>query len=304
MKNDNSTKNNILFVPKLEPFEVIITKCKIHVNISKGDYPAHIHDHFEIFVNVKGSTDFIVNNKIYHLSDGDILFIRPNVYHHTIYTHNCDHEYYFVFFPSTTNNTLINLLLPDDLSQDALIRMNDHNDSKKSLDLCEKMLLDRGRENSFQFLHFLEFLKHIRSSKNAPAENSNMEIASEPLTEILTYISDNYNTITSIKSISDHFHISLKTLERLFKKYVGNSPKTYLDTLRLSKASEFLHAGCNVTETAYKCGFCSTSNFISLFKSQFGDTPHKYKNKFSNSINNTYLLNNNLNKFSGKVIKE
>ena len=292
MKNTYSLKN-IFLLPKIEPFELVISKGCIKVDPQKGDAPMHIHSHFEIFLNISGNIDFIVGNRIYSLSYGDVLVIKPNEYHHSIYRHACMHEYFFIFFPVTNNEELFySLLNLDDKSGSAINLSTD--ERTRFIKLCNDLVDDSDdNENPQKYLKFFSLIEII-SNANAQ-KNIDEKKASEPqfemINDILKYIGENADVISATEDVASQFHISLKTLERMFKKHIGQTPKNYIDMLRLSKASEYLRKGNSVTEACYLCGFKDCSRFIKYFKKQFGETPFQYKKRFLNSIINAYYLN-------------
>lgn len=285
----NSALSNIMMVPKIEPFEIVITKGDIIVDPSRGNGAGHIHSHYEIFINVCGNIDFIVNNKIYTLSHGDIVLIAPNTYHHSIYKHPCHNVYYYIFFPAF-NDALFSALL-NSVDSSRLISLPSKS-RDEFINLCGELIKDNPK-NDFQYLEFFIMLNMMNNSRLSPS----VEKAAEPhltlISDILNYINDFYPSISGLDAIANEFHISLKTLERLFKTHLDNTPKSYIDMFRLSKASEFLRKNSSVTDACYKCGFQDCSQFIKKFKRQFGETPFQYKKRFLNSINNAYYLQNN-----------
>ena len=64
---------------------------------------------------------------------------------------------------------------------------------------------------------------------------------------------------------------------RDFKAALGASPTAVLRKKRLIASMACLRSGDSVTEAALKCGFSDYSNYIQLFRRQFGMTPLQYK---------------------------
>ena len=67
--------------------------------------------------------------------------------------------------------------------------------------------------------------------------------------------------------------ISLRSLDRHFKKAYGISVAQWLREVRLFKAHEMLAAGSTAQEAALHVGYKSTNGFSSEFKTYFGLTP-------------------------------
>jgi len=70
--------------------------------------------------------------------------------------------------------------------------------------------------------------------------------------------------------------ISTRQLERLFRRYLGRSPKRYYMELRLQKARNLLmQTNMTVINVALACGFASPSHFSKCYRSHYNTTPYR-----------------------------
>ncbi|HEU5475095.1 MAG TPA: helix-turn-helix domain-containing protein [Actinophytocola sp.] len=85
-------------------------------------------------------------------------------------------------------------------------------------------------------------------------------------------------TITRVDDVSKRFNIPARTLQRLFGRYVGVSPKWVLRRYRLHEAAARLTAatGANWAEVAAELGYFDQSHFIRDFTRAVGLTPAAY----------------------------
>jgi AraC-like DNA-binding protein len=67
--------------------------------------------------------------------------------------------------------------------------------------------------------------------------------------------------------------VSVRTIERAFRKEVGIDFESWRRQVRLTKAVELLVSGCSVKETAFKIGYRQPSAFVEIFRRTFGTTP-------------------------------
>jgi AraC-like DNA-binding protein len=72
--------------------------------------------------------------------------------------------------------------------------------------------------------------------------------------------------------------VSVRTLERMFRKEVGSSFETWRRQVRLMKGVEMLVGGASVKETAYTVGYRQPSAFVDLFRKTLGATPKVWVN--------------------------
>jgi AraC-like DNA-binding protein len=85
-------------------------------------------------------------------------------------------------------------------------------------------------------------------------------------------------TITRVDEVSKRFEIAPRTLQRLFERYVGVSPKWVLRRYRVHEAAARLAEGTGGTwaEVAAELGYFDQSHFIRDFTRAVGITPVAY----------------------------
>lgn len=89
-------------------------------------------------------------------------------------------------------------------------------------------------------------------------------------------IKQNPNDTRPIKDIAFEVGASARTLERLFADQTRMGFGAWRLRLRMMVALEHLAAGESVSTTAAAIGYESSSSFIAVFRSVFGDSPAKY----------------------------
>ena len=77
----------------------------------------------------------------------------------------------------------------------------------------------------------------------------------------------------SLKSMCASAGVSVRTLERTFRREVGTDFECWRRQVRLMKAIEMLVAGRRVKEVAFAVGYQHPGAFVALFRETFGTTP-------------------------------
>ena len=84
--------------------------------------------------------------------------------------------------------------------------------------------------------------------------------------------------ITSVQQLSDRTHVSVRSLQRNFIKYLGLSPKWLIRKYRLHQAlSELENRETEVGDLVVRLGYTDQSHLIRDFKDILGVTPKGYK---------------------------
>ncbi|WP_370087792.1 7TM diverse intracellular signaling domain-containing protein [Ekhidna sp.] len=80
----------------------------------------------------------------------------------------------------------------------------------------------------------------------------------------------------SVEELSSQLALDRTQLFRKLKALTGESPSTFIRTIRLKRAHQLLNAqAATVSEIAYATGFSSPSYFIKCYKEQYGHSPGK-----------------------------
>ena len=95
---------------------------------------------------------------------------------------------------------------------------------------------------------------------------------------MLSFIKDNYGNHISLADIADSAHVSRSECIRCFKKYIDETPISYLTNFRIESAAHMLIMTEEpVNEIATICGFDDMSYFSKTFKNKKGVSPSQYR---------------------------
>lgn len=236
----------------------------------------HNHDMCEIYIHLAGDVTFVVENNIYPVSYGDIIITRPYENHHAFYHSNNRQKHYCIFFHSDGNEFLLDLFFKRNLGKNNLIVPNPQT-KEIIISYCNTLLTKNlsELEKNLLFFKLIDILSNSKKQDSTSGELPNV------LIESINYITKNISRTITVKELAKYNHISISTLERIFKEHIGLTPSKYILNQRLSLAETLLREGNSVSDTTIASGFSDDSTFIKAFKKAFGMTPLKYS-KHSN----------------------
>ena len=96
------------------------------------------------------------------------------------------------------------------------------------------------------------------------------------LSEVIHAMEGHIEDPVSPALLAKNVGLSTRQLERLFRRYLGRSPKRYYMEMRLEKARNLLmQTEMSVIEVGLACGFTSASHFSKCYRAQYGTTPYR-----------------------------
>jgi AraC-like DNA-binding protein len=113
------------------------------------------------------------------------------------------------------------------------------------------------------------------------AYNAEPTVESERIMRIgraIAYMESHFDEGVTLPVLARMVGMSERSFYRAFSMATGESPLTYLQKLRLTKAAEILQStDKNVTEVAFECGFNDSSYFARQFRRVFGVSPRQFQ---------------------------
>ena len=103
---------------------------------------------------------------------------------------------------------------------------------------------------------------------------SRLGVAHPKLLSVVALMEQTIETPLACDALARHVQISVRQLERLFAKYLGQSPTRYYVALRLQRARVLLQQTSEpILGIALAAGFVSASHFSKSYHEHFGRTP-------------------------------
>lgn len=248
----------------------------------------HHHDFYEIYLFLNGNVNYSVENRNYNLQSGDILLISPMELHRPIIS-PAKKPYErivlwvqpsFIELYSTTDTNLARCFDSHEPFHTNLLRPRE--DMRENIyNLMQTLVFENnnltyGSDLSCisSLLSLLVLINRLSAfdSRHVTPENKNEIIVSE----VIKYISQNYNKYITLNDLSAQFFISKYHLSHQFNRIVGTSIYRYIIQKRLIIAKQLLNDGLLPTQACEKCGFTDYANFYRAFKAEYGISPKIY----------------------------
>ena len=252
-----------------------------------SEYEAHVHhDSFEIYWFLSGKLSFAFEGDQIAVAPGDMLILCNNLLHRPIIQEPCCYHRKRILFHSEIFVRLGEggYTLRQHLLGKHALKFHADEIHRTGLDRLfgeiGQALAEHTNYGDFTanvlLMHFLIAADHAcqwcASGQSMPQP--------EKVHEIIRYIDNNLIGDLSYRAIGQQFHISEKSLYKLFRQETGFSLGRYIRERRIIKAKSLLNAGSSAFDAATDTGFQDYSVFYRSFTKAIGISPAQYaKNK-------------------------
>lgn len=243
----------------------------------------HVHPNaYEIMLFKRGNVDYFINDTTYHLSPGDLTFIRPNDIHGYFVHDDSPYERMPVHINETYISSLstsqTDLLTCFSVSTSSPFHLS--KDQIAQFEYCVDSSIRAIKENVFgcdvwirSMLSVILLLANSAQQQNDLGVN---DILPKLVQDTISYINANFSNPISIQGIADYLNISRSRLCHVFKEFMGISLWNYVIIRRIQHAQVLLKQGASITTTCFECGFQNYAHFIKVFTKFTGSSPGKY----------------------------
>lgn len=252
--------------------------------------PLHWHSEFEINFIISGCAEFICGDKKFISSEGDIIFVPPNMLH-AVYPHEDHRQRYdtVVFSPemlglSENDRCAAECLRPVANGRAEInTRITREHIYYSELKTTVQNIFSCARGNTPQLdmlmkSELLRLFWLLGESGDIFYAADNTVSRSEMIRPAIEYMNENFSEAVTVDMLAEAAHLSKSYFMRRFKEAAGVGTIEYLSQLRIKKACEILsETDKTAAETAFECGFRNLSNFNRRFRKTVGCTPKEYR---------------------------
>ena len=211
---------------------------------------------------LKGSGTYLYLGKKLKVVEGDVVFIPENVYCYSewhgdpeinvIYVSGFMHYESFKYEPQT--------IAADD---------NTKNDILQIYELLSRGGLDVLEAYSRFYKLLYALLPRLQTSESA---------VNKTLQPTIEYVTKNWDKELSVADIAKECRVSESTLYHLFRRDLGQTPITFVNSIRINVAIEYLeNSDCSISRISELVGFHSENHFRKVFSDLTGTTPLKFR---------------------------
>lgn len=245
---------------------------------------SHFHDRHELYYLVRGTTRYFINNEIFLLNAGDMVFIPKGAFHKTNIEQNKNAERIILVFDDEFAGEEFAKYI-NEMKKNKHMRFPEH-ELLKVDEIFNKIEKENQKKEpdyvEMQKLYLRElFILISRHRQKDP--QSKTDDSFKLIEDIMHFISQNPDADLSLEALSKKYSISPNYLSKQFKKISGLLLSEYINISRVYAAERLLKQNdIPITEVATKCGFNDSNYFAAVFKRYKGITPKKYAIRYKN----------------------
>lgn len=140
----------------------------------------------------------------------------------------------------------------------------------------------RSRKPKKVNVEFYDDIQAVEKAGYRPCKRCQPEVEHSPQTGlvrgVIAFLINHYKEKIVLRDIANHVGISEFYLDRLFKQETQETPREYLEKIRIDKAAHLLKStGLTNLEICYEVGFHSPSNFYKVFRKVMNCSPSEYR---------------------------
>ena len=262
----------------------------LHHDILTQDNLLHTHDFHEMEIILSGSAVNSINGKSFPIGPGDVFIVGKGATHEISQVDQL--ELYNLGFRSQAMRSIGDdlLKLPGFRALFLMDQPSDPTCHRLTLDSAQlktvKRLLDEMYEEycrnlpGCQTVLLSEFARLSvllsRNYSHGIPEKRIWQMAS-----VLAKMEQDYAEPLSIADLADSVYLSERHFRRQFEDIYQQSPKAYLQNIRLNAAMQLLRQQeLSITDIALACGFSDCNHFSRVFRQRFGISPTEYRKRY------------------------
>ena len=255
--------------------------------------PWHYHPEFELVLVIKSTGKRTVGNHVANFSDGDLVFLGPNLPH----SYKNDSIYYQGNGSLTAEAIVIHfkedflgkdffnipeMIHVNQLFEKAKFGLEIMGETRRQVsNMMDKMKPLSGPSRVIQLLSILDILslsEEFQLLANPGFVQKYVDSGNDCITKVHKYIMANFTKNIPLSTMAEFANMSTPSFCRYFKACTRKSFSSFLNEIRIGYACKLLlkEDKHNISSICYESGFNNMSNFNRQFKKITGKSPLQY----------------------------
>lgn len=249
---------------------------------------SHVHSEYEIYYLLTGERCYVIENRLYPVKAGSLVFISRNELHRTSDASEVTgHDRILILLKEEWLDPFLHSLGLFSLG-DFFGRIKVYSPPEPDTTPIRELVFNIADEMSCRrtgyeaavkcrltelLLYVYRYCEKNEQWSPAPSSAGNRKIQ-----DITEYIRKNFRMNLTLKTIADHFYLNKEYVSRIFRVGTGFTVNEYIHIQRIRFAAELLLSDDeSVTRISERCGYDSITYFERMFKRYIGIPPLKYR---------------------------
>ena len=260
------------------------------IHYEKGfHFAGETHNFWECVYVIDGSICVSGDERVYNLEKNHIIFHKPMELHKLQVEQ--EEGATLLIFSFSMEGTFADYLKDKvfkltDIQQNIMQSLLEY--LHNTLDKCKEVSAVReykylvhasATKLFFQMLSTYVYQLILSLIDNGQVSETSTEPDAQLFRNAVNYINQCIGIQVSVEEIAGACYTSVSSLKRIFQKYAGISIHKYAIMTKIKAATEFLHNGMSVTQTAETLGFSSQAYFSACYKRETGIAPTDVRKK-------------------------
>lgn len=239
----------------------------------KMPWALHNHDGFELYLFIRGDTEYIVEGIVYDLMPYDLIIIPPDIMHRAVHKSDTEYERFVIniensFFSENKCEYYLKALnrSTPKIDGDIVLSSGIADALSRLLTLTNDFTYENTAVYQAVLIEILHMLSSIDDTQNGVHEENRIH-------EIITYINNHYTEKIQLDELAEKIFISKCHMCRIFKEATGYTLVGYINHTRITNVRRMCRTGMNIGEACERSGFGNYTNFYKAFIKENGVSP-------------------------------
>lgn len=234
----------------------------------------HMHPQHELLFLWDGNITYTIEDKTYHAKKGDLLLIKPSVYHFVKQITSAQYcRFCFMFNKSFADETLLN----DVFGTNEIVSFQKDSAIEKLFYLLYEAIQgeDKSQVKNLCYCYLYNILFSIKKSDKLSSASTTGKTSYINTNgyNLINYINNNFTKINKIEDISNAIFLSTSFINHYFKDNLDISPMRFIRNKKILLAYNLIESGQRPTDVYLECGFSNYVTFYRQYIAIFGHPP-------------------------------